>query len=354
MMRDSRYWELVAKYFTGEASEREIELLEARIGSDSVCRELLDDAAEAWEASKREEEVRVDVAAAWRRIEDKIDEEETGSTLNSRTAREDRRNRPPSRGSRLRRRHLLRVGGGAAILLIAVLVFMIWRGPESEVFVTKRGERSIIELVDGTRVHLNAGSQLTLLAGFGHDRREVELEGEAYFDVAHDKDSPFLVRTPEGAIQVVGTAFNVNAYPNEREAQVAVAVGVVALHLRNSELEADADTVVLRPRQAGVITEQRLHALRRNIDLAPHVAWKEGQLVFEDAPFPVVVRRLERWYDLHIEADRLCESPDLLNAVFDQESANEVISDIAVALGLRYEQDEGSIRFLPATECEEE
>lgn len=341
---DIRYWKLFGKYVTDEISEEEKDELEAWVSADPARRELLRDVERAWKTIKKDEPPRTDAEAAWNKLKRRIEKEETRSPT-PQTAREDRGKRSSRRRSSSVRQRLLRVAGGVAVILVAIFATLLWKGEAEKVVYTERGERSTVELVDGTQVHLNADSRLRISSQFGRDVREVYLEGEAYFNVAHDKQRPFQVHTSEGTVQVVGTAFNVNAYTDEREAKVAVEEGAVALRVEDRKQPASPDTVILKARQFGVLAGQRLRDLRRDVDVKSQVAWKEGRLVFEDAPFREVVRRLERWYDLQIEAPRDDGSIDRLNAVFDQETANEVISDIAVALDLQYEREREKITF---------
>lgn len=344
-MEDTQFWGLAARFLAGEASEREVETLRACIAADPDRRAQLAEAVEARRLAGGREGPEVDVPAAWNRLERRIEREESGAKRLSGARHRERLDRP----GRLRRytpsrRVPLAVGGMAVVLLAAVLAVLIWPEPRGKVLATERGARLSAELADGTHVELNAESRLTLVRLSGQGMREVHLEGEAFFEVTHEAHRPFLVRTREGVIRVVGTAFNVKVYGDEDEASVAVTEGAVALEVLTSPQAAAEDTVVLRPGQLGVVTGRRLSALRRGVDLTPLLAWREGRLVFENAPFPEVVRRLERWYDLQIEGGSL-ESVDRLNAVFDRESAPEVVRDIALALGLQYEQVDRRVRF---------
>jgi ferric-dicitrate binding protein FerR (iron transport regulator) len=221
----------------------------------------------------------------------------------------------------------------------------MWSSPDPKIIATDRGERSSFELIDGTHVDLNADSKLTLSPEFGQGTRDVKLEGEAYFNVTHVDGRPFRVHTLEGDVRVMGTAFNVHAYADEKEAQVAVSEGKVALSASSSAGAAQADTVVLEPQQLGVMADRRVRELRHGVDLRSHTAWKEGRLVFDDAAFSEVVRRLERWYNIEIDVRTSGAVIDRLNAVFEEESVREVISDIAIALDLKFKIQGSHITF---------
>jgi transmembrane sensor len=333
-MDDASHWNLLAKYLAGQTSDREVERLEVWIKADPVRRKVLDDALDAWNATA-ERSLDLDVSDAWDVLSDRIDqiEEETSPTPRL----HNRRERAPKATARSTWQRVLRVAGGVALVIGAAVLVMMWIRSDPTIIATNRGERSSFELTDGTHVDLNADSKLTLSPEFGQGTRQVELEGEAFFDVTHVDGRPFRVHTSEGDVRVVGTAFNVHAYADEKEAQVVVSEGKVALGTASTTGAAHADTVVLEPRQLGVMADHRVRELQREVDLRPYTAWKEGRLVFEDATFSEVVRRLERWYNLEIDVQAPVAAIDQLNAVFEEETVREVISDIAIALDLKFE-----------------
>ncbi|NBB73731.1 MAG: DUF4974 domain-containing protein [Bacteroidetes bacterium] len=345
-MDDASYWNLLAKYLSGQASDREIEQLEAWTHADPVRQKQVDEAFDAWNATEGRP-LDLDVSGAWEALSTRIDRDEETATPPPRsgTGPLGRTERAPRARGRASSQRMLRLAGAMVLLMAAVGLAVWWRGPDPKVITTERGERSSFELIDGTHVDLNAESKLTLSPDFGQGTRDVRLEGEAYFDVTHVGARPFRVRTAEGTLRVLGTAFNVHAYADEKEAQIAVSEGKVALGVHPSVEGAQVDTVVLEPRQLGVMADRHVRALRQGIDLEPHTAWREGRLVFEDAAFAEVVRRLERWYNLQINVQAPVASIDRLNAVFEDEAVREVMSDIALALDLKYQMQGAHILF---------
>lgn len=346
-MKNESLWELLAKYFSGQASDREIEQLEAWVQSDLAHRKLFDELSDAWNATGDVRALDLDVSDAWGALSDCIDEadEDKPHALRPNATSEVRSERTAKTASRRPWQRLFQVAGGVALVVgVAVLV---WMGPDSEshVIAADRGERSSFELIDGTHVDLNADSKLTVSPEFGQGMRAVRLDGEAYFDVPHVEGRPFRVETLEGVVRVVGTAFNVMAYADEKQVQVAVAEGRVALNVQSSAQAAQTDTVLLEPKQFGIMADRRLLELRDGIDLGPLTAWREGRLVFEDAPFSEVVRRLERWYNLQIDVQAPLTTIDRLNAVFDEEAVREVVGDIALALDLQFEMEDARVTF---------
>lgn len=360
-------WSLLAKYFKGEASEKEVRAVEAWIEADPNHRRELDEAWLAWSATEKPDPL-VDTSAAWQRLKGEIDREEVTRRLPAeKNRRDDRRARSPyasRRSSRLPQRQspftskrFLRAGAGFVVLLVAVSVALFWSGSEEEVLATNKGERSTIELVDGTRVHLNSDSRITIPVGFmDGQRREVHLEGEAYFEVATDASRPFLVHTQGVTTRVLGTAFNVQAYDDTDSAQVVVTEGAVELRMAQVQRQDGAiqDKMVLEPNQLGIAIEGELKAVREEVDLAAHIGWTNGELVFEDDPIEKVARKLERWYNLHVELDVPSGTVVKLNAAFDNEPMTEVLTSIATALDLQYKQDQRHVTFYrPTSEAAE-
>ena len=210
---------------------------------------------------------------------------------------------------------------------------------------TRHGQQAQVELTDGTEVKLNAGSTLRVPSTFPQERREVYLEGEAFFDVARRPGRPFTVRTGEGVVQVLGTAFNVTAYPDDGATQVMVARGRVMLRPEDPARE---DTVVLQPRELGVVRGGERVRVARGVNPDRYLAWTDGRLVFEHAPFEEVARRLERRYDVQVELAAPPQSLKRLNAAFESESLGEILETIAAALDLRCERAKRQVTFYPA------
>ena len=148
-----------------------------------------------------------------------------------------------------------------------------------------------VTLDDGSLVHLNYDSRLIYPEKFG-DRRDVILEGEAYFMVAHDKSRQFVVHTPQGDVKVYGTEFNVNTR-NENEA-----VNVVLVKGSVSFTPTDGNEVLMNPGQELSFANNQLTL--RLTDTAPYVAWNEGEFVFSDWTLARIMSVIARWYGLEV------------------------------------------------------
>jgi ferric-dicitrate binding protein FerR (iron transport regulator) len=158
---------------------------------------------------------------------------------------------------------------------------------------TPRGGQYQVTLSDGTRVWLNAASSLRYPASFGGKSRKVEVNGEAYFEVARDKEHPFLVDlNGECEVEVLGTHFNVNNYANEESVRTTLVEGSVKI-ARGKEAK------LLKPGQQAVVKESI--AINRSVDVAGVIAWKNGFLSLQDKSLEEVMKQLERWYDIDVK-----------------------------------------------------
>lgn len=148
---------------------------------------------------------------------------------------------------------------------------------------TPNGGMFQLLLSDGTKVWLNAASSITYPVQFNGARREVNITGEAYFEVKQQKDRPFVVKTPKEEILVLGTSFNVNSYSDEPESRTSLLEGAVKIN-----------NTILKPGQAwsgNVVTDT---------DIRQDIAWKTGYFDFNKLPFDQALRQLARWYDVSI------------------------------------------------------
>lgn len=158
--------------------------------------------------------------------------------------------------------------------------------------VVPRGGRYTITLPDGTRVWLNADSRLTYPASFHGPKRQVELIGEAYFEVAHDASRPFVVNVRDARVNVLGTRFNIRAYDAE-PLETALLEGAVAFN------HGTASRVLKPGEQAVVGTDGTFSVMPANLEQV--MAWQKGYFYFEDTPIGNIMDELARWYDTDVD-----------------------------------------------------
>lgn len=160
---------------------------------------------------------------------------------------------------------------------------------------TPRGGQYQVTLSDGTRVWLNAASSLHFPVAFTGSERTVEVTGEAYFEVAHDKEKPFRVASRGTMVEVLGTHFNINAYADETAVKTTLLQGKVKV-----TGTATVDTKHLLPGQQSVLDKKGRITLRQQVDTEETTAWMHGHFQFKSADLKTVLRQVARWYDVEI------------------------------------------------------
>lgn len=164
----------------------------------------------------------------------------------------------------------------------------------NEINVPRGGEYKLV-LSDGTQVWLKPETRIKFPVWFATNERVVELSGEAYFEVAHNSEKPFMVTTlKEAKIQVYGTSFNVNAYADSRAVAVTLSEGKVSVRRKSM------DEVMLAPDQQALITDNEAIEVRE-VDASAFCAWKDGLLVFDNLSMGEIADLLSRWYDVDFE-----------------------------------------------------
>ena len=156
-----------------------------------------------------------------------------------------------------------------------------------------RGGECMIKLDDGTKVWVNAETKLKYPVTFVGDRREVVLEGEAFFDVAKN-EKPFIVKTSFGDVRVLGTAFGISAYASESESYTTLVRGKVSV-----EREGIKPVVILPGEQ--VVTSKDGKMIKQQVDVEEFVGWKDGIYVFKEKSLGEIMKTLERWYNISVD-----------------------------------------------------
>lgn len=168
-------------------------------------------------------------------------------------------------------------------------------GDKFNTITTPRGGEYQVILPDGSKVWLNAASSLKFPVAFNGGQRNVELTGEAYFEVAKDKTKPFHVKTANQTIEVLGTHFDIDAYDDEQATTTTLLEGSVKVNNGRASL-------LLAPGQQSLSFANKSAALRLNInaDVEEAVAWKEGLFTFNQTDIPTFMRQISRWYNVDI------------------------------------------------------
>lgn len=158
--------------------------------------------------------------------------------------------------------------------------------------IPRRGE-FCLTLSDGTRVWLNSETSIQYPVAFGAKERRVFVQGEAYFEVAKDAKKPFTVQFMSSSVTVLGTSFNIRAYPEEKQSQATLAEGSVRIYSPGSSM-------LLKPGEQAEVNALSGEMVKREVEVKSFTSWKDGRFVFEQQPLEDIMRTLERWYDIRV------------------------------------------------------
>lgn len=214
----------------------------------------------------------------------------------------------------------------AAILfipLLAVTLYLQRHNPKSDLnsvmlqIVAPEGARINFKLPDGTAGTLNGGTRLDYASEF-EKNRHVKLTGEAWFDVAKDKQHPFTVEANENKITVAGTRFSISAWPADKTTELVLEEGMVLF-----ESDALSTSMEVTPRQR--VVEENGKVERTTVDPEKYTAWRQGKLVFRNDSMEELARRISRWYNVDVEIRGEGLDKYLFRGVFEDDPLEEVL-----------------------------
>ncbi|MCX6168760.1 MAG: FecR domain-containing protein [Ignavibacteriales bacterium] len=199
--------------------------------------------------------------------------------------------------------------------------------------VTEMGQKFTLSLPDGSTIILNADSKLKYPIGFGKNSREVYLKGEAYFNISHNPSKPFVVHTGNLVTTVLGTKFNISAFPEEKNIAVSLVSGSVKVSKENSGTV--ENIVMLQPDQQLLYNKNNEIGTVEHFDLQEATGWKENVLVFKKEPFKNVLVKLERAYGIKFELTDPSFSNRKITANFKNESLWTISETLKKLTGLQ-------------------
>ncbi|HTN05456.1 FecR family protein [Agriterribacter sp.] len=284
------------------------------------------------------------------------------TALHAITATEEINNR---RGARM----LFRYITVAASIMLVVFIGWKWQAKPVELMdakplqhlVTQMGSRSQLLLPDGTKVWLNAGSSLDYPKQFDGKTRDVQLEGEAYFDVVKDSGKPFFVHTKAFTVKVVGTIFNIRAYADEDSAVASLIHGSVEVRFNKNEdniilLQPNEKLTVAMPAKHNgdiktaaspdEIMEEKIYVKKTSVttmkdSTIAETAWVENKLVFKNMPFAKIASLLEKWFNAEIRFKNENKKSINLSGTFEEESLEDILRAFQLT-GTSFQYKKGS------------
>ncbi len=196
---------------------------------------------------------------------------------------------------------------------------------------TDWGKRKDFVLSDGTEIKLNSGSTISFPEKFIGNTREVTLIGEAFFNVAKNPDKPFIIKSGDVCTTVLGTSFNINAYPKSDDISVTVATGKVQIGAKNS-------LVYLLPNEQGVFHKKLDSISKKDVDITGLLNWQKGILKFDDITLKEALVHLEKWYGVTFVISNEQRLECHISASFDNETLSNVLESISyVKNGLSFQ-----------------
>lgn len=191
---------------------------------------------------------------------------------------------------------------------------------------TANGQQYKLTLPDSTKVWLNAGSSVKFPVSFaGMAKRQVETKGEVYFEVRKDKQHPFVVKTGNQLVEVLGTHFNINSYDGDKVTKTTLLEGSVKI----SGLSL-SNTRILSPGEQSILEKSTMKISVQQVDPEDEVAWKTGYFVFNDADIKDLLKSISRWYDVEIVYQEEPNDFKLIGRI----SRTKNLSDVLKALEL--------------------
>lgn len=222
----------------------------------------------------------------------------------------------------------------AVTLLIAVSLFKL-NGilkPDLVEIYAGTGMHKEVWLSDSTKVVLNAGSTLKYPEHFNGSQREVSLTGEAFFEVTHNAEKPFIVLLDGVQTKVLGTTFNVQAYADEPSVEVTLITGKVLVSKTGNK-----DSVILTPSMQGIFDKKEQHLVSKTVSTGNILAWKNNLFSFENEPLPDVLRSLSRYYHVSFNYKEIDIQNVQISGEFKNDDLQNILQGLTFLTGLHFE-----------------
>jgi ferric-dicitrate binding protein FerR (iron transport regulator) len=200
---------------------------------------------------------------------------------------------------------------------------------------TPKGGKYQIRLPDGSKVWLNSASTLIYPTTFAGNERKVQLKGEAYFEIAPNKNVPFRVESDNQIVEVLGTHFNINSYDDEDYVKTTLLEGSVKVILSSNPNEI-SKTQLLKPGEQSLTKSSQSGIRIENADTEKAVAWKNGYFKFRNTPIKEIMREIERWYDVELVYEGKIPS---------DEFTGFISNDVKISAVLKIMEESGGVKF---------
>jgi ferric-dicitrate binding protein FerR (iron transport regulator) len=318
---DEHHYLLIIGYLEGKITEEETQYLLQKVQTDKEFSDAFEDIAEIWSARKAVPNNSIKAHDALNSLNKKIDQ--LDAVPNEPAA-------PRRNATILKLRPLLAVAASVLLLVCAFWFYntRINNKPAGTLALienrTAPGQKKKIDLPDGTVVTFNASSSLRIAGNFGDEKREVYLDGEAFFDVKRNPQKPFIVHTGKVATQVLGTHFNVSAYVNDANITVSLVQGKVQVDMNDDP----SKRIILDPGKQMTYSKTDGQAHVTDFITEDITGWKANKLVFNYDSWTDAAKKLSRWYGTPVQLEDSTLLRCKLKGTFDNIPLSKVMEQI--------------------------
>jgi ferric-dicitrate binding protein FerR (iron transport regulator) len=342
----------IVNYLSGELSNNDKQLLDSWLEKSEANKLIFDQFSDIWRASSHDKlSKQIDADKAWKALQNRI----SGKNNNAKN---------------FSWVEFVRI---AAVFIIALFLgglayhFIdhkkeVFSAPQFVEYVSPLGSRSFVKLTDGSKVWLNAGSTLKYSNTYGADNRELQLTGEAFFEVAKNKEIPLIVKTSEIDVIALGTKFNVKAYSEEKTIETTLIEGSVKLESSTATI---GDNLVLKPNEKAVFTKknQSMEMLAQNqpqtktteiiakpkleifesVVPEPIISWKDQRWVINNEKLGSLAVKLERRFDVNFIFDNELLKDYSFRGTLEDETLEQIMDAIKFTSPIKYVIDKKTV-----------
>ncbi len=224
------------------------------------------------------------------------------------------------------------------MILSAIYIFMPVDSLETTVVSAGYGEIKEYLLPDGSEITLDSGTEISFNSAFGKENRNVELKGEAFFNVIHNEKSPFIVHAGPSSVKVLGTSFNVNAWEGKKNVEVVVERGRVAF-------TAIDKTVTINNGEMSRLNDLGFPSQPKPTDIKAKTSWLSRNMEFSGAPVDEVLFLLERWYNVKFETPDDFPAQKKVTIFIENKPLDEILDILALIIDYKWERKGDVISF---------
>lgn len=320
---------LIALRLSNQINEEQNTILNEWLNQSDENKKYFHDVERVWNLTDIDSTFNPDVNAAWNKIKAELKLSQEAKVVSI--------NKPGFK--------LYRVAAAVVVLLgLGIFLYNSVKSPEMVQYATNENETKELILPDNSKVILNANSSISYPEKFDGDVRNIELKGEAFFEVTKNKEKPFIINTYDTYTKVLGTSFNVKALSENENVTVSVATGKVEVGFLSNDLK-----VQLTPGNTAIIDVKNIGIQKVENSVENITAWKTGVLTFDDQLLSVLINDIELLYNVNIEADSKILDCHF-TGTFNKPELTEILNVLELSNGITHSEKDGII-YLNGKSC---